>query len=228
MKKYAIIVAGGSGSRMKTVLPKQFLLLAGKPVLMHTIERFWLADKSMNLVVVLPQEQQETWQELCLQHQFTIPHAVVAGGKTRFGSVKNGLAAITGQNGVVAVHDGVRPLVTVEVISEAFAVAADKGNAVVSVPLKDSIRKVTEAGSVALDRSSYRLVQTPQCFRLDLLQQAYNQPEEPYFTDDASVVEKLGEAIHLVDGSYQNIKITTPEDMLLAETLLQQDRDSSE
>lgn len=174
----------------------------------------------MHLVVVLPADQILGWQQLCAEHGFTLPHQVVAGGTSRFASVKNGLAAISGE-GVVAVHDGVRPFAPVSIIREAFTVAAEKGNAVVAVPLKESIRQINEKGSQALDRNQYRLVQTPQCFRLSLLRRAYQLPEEPAFTDDASVVERLGEPIYLVPGAYENLKITTPEDLLWAESFLQ-------
>lgn len=214
-----IIVAGGSGSRMQSALPKQFILLASEPILMHTIRRFYAYNPAIETVVVLPEKEIPFWQNRCEKLQFKIPHKVVSGGASRFQSVKNGLAAVTG-NGVVAVHDGVRPFVPQSVIAEAFKTAREKGNAVVAVALKDSIRKVTESGNIALDRSEFRLIQTPQCFRFDLLKKAYELPEESTFTDDASVVEKLGEKINLTEGSYENIKITTPEDLLWAEAFL--------
>ncbi|KAA9340222.1 2-C-methyl-D-erythritol 4-phosphate cytidylyltransferase [Adhaeribacter soli] len=214
-----IIVAGGSGSRMQSDIPKQFLQLAGKPILMHTLQQFHAYNPLLEMVVVLPQNQISYWQDLCIQKQFSVSHTVVTGGATRFQSVKNGLAAVKNK-GIVAVHDGVRPFVPVEVIREAFAIAREKGNGVVSVPLKDSIRQVSGQVSKAVDREQFRLIQTPQCFRPELLQKAYALPEENTFTDDASVVEKLGENINLVSGSYENIKITTPEDLLWAEAFL--------
>ena len=215
---YAVVVAGGSGSRMQAQVPKQFLPVGGLPVLMHTLLRFQAYDAHMPIVLVLPAAEIPTWQELCLQHDFKVKHNVVAGGKTRFQSVQNGLAALRSfEDGVVAVHDGVRPFVTQEIIRTAFETAHDKGTGVVTVPLKDSIRRVTGAASKAVNRNAYRLVQTPQCFRLPLLRRAYEQTESAQFTDDASVVEKFGHKIHLVEGAYQNIKLTTPEDMLLAE-----------
>ena len=216
----AIIVAGGIGSRMQSQIPKQFMAIGGQPILMHTIRRFYEYNPAMQLVVVLPSGEIKKWQALCFTHVFDIKHTVIPGGTTRFGSVKNGLATITAPDGVVAVHDGVRPFVPVAVIKQAFAVAAEKGTAVVAVALKESIRQVFETNSKAVDRSQYRLIQTPQCFRLPLLRQAYELPEEPTFTDDASVVERLGQPINLVEGGYENIKITTPEDLLWAETLL--------
>jgi 2-C-methyl-D-erythritol 4-phosphate cytidylyltransferase len=214
-----IIVAGGSGSRMKSEIPKQFILLAGEPVLMHTIRRFSAYNPAIETVLVLPENQLSYWAELCRDHNFKLPHKVVSGGATRFQSVKNGLAAVENK-GVVAVHDGVRPFVPINVIAEAFKVAAEKGNAVVSVPLKDSIRQLSGLENKAVNRENYRLIQTPQCFKTNLLRDAYNLPEEPTFTDDASVVEKLGISINLTEGSYENIKITTPEDLLWAGVLV--------
>jgi 2-C-methyl-D-erythritol 4-phosphate cytidylyltransferase len=214
-----IIVAGGTGSRMQQNLPKQFILLGEKPILMHTIMRFHTYNSEIENVVVLPQNQIAFWKDLCETHQFGLKHTVVAGGETRFQSVKNGMAALKNK-GVVAVHDGVRPFVSKEIIAEAFAVAIAKGNSVVAVPLKDSIRQVNGNTNKAVDRSHFRLIQTPQCFRVELLQKAYSLPEESTFTDDASVVERLGEEINLTEGSYENIKITTPEDLLWAEVLI--------
>jgi len=217
--EYAILVAGGSGTRMQSQLPKQFISIGERPILMHTIQRFFDYNSLIRLILVLPVEQVLFWQQLCAEHNFTLPHQVVPGGASRFASVKNGLAAIMGE-GVVAVHDGVRPFAPVSIIREAFAVAAEKGNAVVAVPLKESIRRISDGTSEALDRNQYRLVQTPQCFQLSLLRQAYTLPEESSFTDDASVVERLGEKIYLVPGAYENLKITTPEDLLWAESFL--------
>ena len=214
--EYAIIVAGGSGSRMQHELPKQFIEVAGKPILMHTIERFYKYNPQIRLVVVLPQEQLNTWRSLCQKHNFKLFHMTVPGGATRFGSVKNGLDAIHGE-ALVAVHDGVRPFVETETIQAAFEGAAKYGSAVVAVSPKDSIRELTEEGSRAVPRAKYKLVQTPQVFRTSILHKAYEQPEQEHFTDDASVVESIGEKITLVEGSYRNIKITTPEDLILAE-----------
>ncbi|GAA4306977.1 2-C-methyl-D-erythritol 4-phosphate cytidylyltransferase [Nibribacter koreensis] len=222
---YTIVVAGGTGSRMNAPLPKQFLPVAGLPVLMHTLLRFHAYNPAMPLVLVLPAAELATWKDLCLQYDFRVTHQVVAGGKTRFQSVQNGLAALRiYEDGVVAVHDGVRPFVTQAIIHTAFETAHELGTAVVSVALKDSIRRVTGNVSKAVNRNAYKLVQTPQCFRLPLLRRAYEQGESSQFTDDASVVEKFGHKIHLVEGAYQNIKLTTPEDMLLAEAILAAER----
>lgn len=216
LPEYAIIVAGGSGSRMQHEVPKQFIEVAGKPILMHTIERFHEYNPNLRLIVVLPQQQLNTWRDLCRKHSFKIFHMVVAGGASRFSSVKNGLDAVQGE-GLVAVHDGVRPFVKTATIKAAFEAAAVHGSAVVAVPPKDSIRELTPEGSQAVPRVNYKLVQTPQCFRAGILRRAYEQPEQEHFTDDASVVEQLGEKVVLVEGNYRNIKITTPEDLVLAE-----------
>lgn len=201
---------------MQHELPKQFIEVAGKPILMHTMEQFYRYSPEVRLVVVLPQQQLDAWRALCRQHKFQLFHMAVAGGATRFASVKNGLDTVQGE-ALVAVHDGVRPFVDTATIKAAFEVAAAHGAAVVAVSPKDSIRELTPDGSRAVPRANYKLVQTPQCFRASTLRQAYAQPEQEHFTDDASVVEQLGEKIVLVEGSYRNIKITTPEDLVLAE-----------
>ncbi|GGF04720.1 2-C-methyl-D-erythritol 4-phosphate cytidylyltransferase [Hymenobacter cavernae] len=221
MPRLAIIVAGGSGTRMGADRPKQFLELLGEPVLLHTLRRF--ADPAVGVqqcVLVLPADQFETWQQLCDQFAITIPHAVVAGGESRWASVRNGLGYLAQEaQGIVAVHDGVRPLVPTSVINNTYIAAAEHGAAIAAVPVKDSVRGLAQQGSYALDRSRLRLVQTPQCFELNLLRQAYRLPELPTFTDDASVVEDL-HPIRLVEGDYRNLKITTPEDLIIAEALL--------
>jgi 2-C-methyl-D-erythritol 4-phosphate cytidylyltransferase len=213
MTYYALIVAGGNGSRMGTELPKQFLLLHGKPVLMYTLEAFYQAGAS--LVLVLPEHQFGYWRDLCASHQFTIPHELVAGGGTRFHSVKNGLAKVP-DNGVVAIHDGVRPCISEAVIQRAYVMAEEKGNAVAAVKLKDSIRVTDGEDNHSVNREYYWLIQTPQAFRTDLIKAAYAQAAHAQFTDDAGVLEAAGSAIHLTEGDYRNIKITTPEDMLVA------------
>ena len=222
--RFAILVAGGSGTRMGADRPKQFLELLGEPVLLHTLRRFAEAALRIeHLVVVLPADQLATWQQLCAQHQVQIPHAVVAGGESRWASVRNGLAALSAADGIVAVHDGVRPLASRQLIERAFAAAETYKAVVVAVTPKDSVRNLAQRGSYTLNRSRLRLVQTPQCFDLDLLRRAYQLPELPTFTDDASVVEDLC-PIHIVEGDYRNLKITTPEDMVVAEALLRQQR----
>lgn len=221
-KKYAIIVAGGSGLRMGADVPKQFLELGGLPVLMHTIRKFHESFSGIIIKLVLPQTQQEYWHSLCKKYSFELPHDVVNGGDTRFQSVKNGLNSISEVLGTVAIHDGVRPFVSREIIIHSFKVAAELGNATVAVALKDSIRVLENGKSKAVDRTAYRSIQTPQTFRLDLIKKAFETPELPSFTDDASVFEHAGHQINLIEGSYENIKITTPEDLILGETLLKQ------
>lgn len=221
--RFAIIVAGGSGTRMGADRPKQFLELAGEPVLVHTLRRFAAPGLNVReLVLVLPSDQLATWQQLCQQHGIVVPHTVVEGGATRWASVRNGLAHLAAHtNGVVAVHDGVRPLTPHSVIEATYQAAYNHGAAVAAVVPKDSVRGLNQQGSYALNRSRLRLVQTPQCFDLALLRRAYQLPELTNFTDDASVVEDL-HPIHLVEGDYRNLKITTPEDLVLAEALLRQ------
>ena len=217
---YAIIVAGGSGTRMNANIPKQFLELNGIPILMHTIKTFYAFDNGMKIILVLPEGDIVYWEQLCLEHDFNIPVAIVKGGATRFESVRNGLDLISDHQGVVAVHDGVRPLVSQRLIREAFSTAFEKGNAVAAIALKDSIRKITQEGSEALDRTAYRLVQTPQTFRLSIIKNAYKTAKHTNFTDDAAVVEASGHPIRLIEGDGVNLKITTPEDLLVAEYLL--------
>ncbi|WP_224999497.1 2-C-methyl-D-erythritol 4-phosphate cytidylyltransferase [Cesiribacter sp. SM1] len=225
---YAIIVAGGSGSRMQSQLPKQYLPLLGKPILMHTLEAFKAASASLQLVLVLPQNDFGFWKELCEKHSFSLPHQLVAGGNSRFQSVRNGLAQVPPE-ALVAIHDGVRPLIGPGIIMESYRVAAENGSAVAAVPLKDSIRQVQADGSSqSLKREAYRLMQTPQTFRAAAIHKAYQAPEQTLFTDCASVAEAAGQAIFLVEGSYRNIKITTPEDLLFAEALLKQEKGSTE
>lgn len=224
MKQYAILVAGGSGSRMGVALPKQFLSVAGKPILVHTLERFLAYSADLQVILCLPADQLAYWQELKQAYPLTFTHPIIEtpGGASRFQSVRNGLQRIEDNEGLVAVHDGVRPFVPVEVIAESFRTAAQQGTAVVSVPAKDSIRLVhSETENQALDRSQLRLVQTPQTFQVALLKKAFEQSESPLFTDDASVAEAAGFPIFLVEGSYENIKITTPEDLWMAEAILQ-------
>lgn len=221
-KNYAIIVAGGSGSRMQATIPKQFLLLNGLPVLMHTIQAFYDSRSQPQIILVIPADAVSYWDELCKQYNFDTPHKVVSGGKTRFHSVKNGLDTITDINAVVAVQDAVRPLTTVRIIDNSFIHATQHGNAVVAVKSRDSIRQVKNNVSASLIRDEIYLVQTPQTFQFAQLKKAYEQPYDAKFTDDASVVEETGIAIKLIDGDYCNIKITFPEDIAIAELLLKQ------
>ena len=219
MQRSTIIVAGGSGKRMGSAVPKQFLLLEEKPVLCHTIEAFYRFDPDMQLIVVLPIEQMDAWAALCSEHSFAIGHTVVAGGAERFHSVGEGLKAVK-HEGLVAVHDGVRPLVSVELIARCFAAAEEHGAAIPIVPVSSSVRELVDGGSHAVDRSRLRIVQTPQCFRVELLRKAFELPYDPAFTDEATLVERMDLAVHLVDGEERNIKVTTPLDLQLAEMVL--------
>jgi 2-C-methyl-D-erythritol 4-phosphate cytidylyltransferase len=199
--------------------PKQFLLIRDKPILMHTLEAFRRYNPDIKLVLVISEHEHPRWQDLCQQYSFFLEHEVVAGGDNRSDSVRHGLDAIRSEHGLVAIHDGVRPLVSTEIIAKSFAEAEKQGNAVVSVPLKDSIRFDDGIENKALDRSQYRLIQTPQTFSLPLIREAYQKIGQLSLTDDASVLESAGHRIHLIDGDYRNIKITTQEDMLIAEAL---------
>ena len=220
MVKFVIIVAGGKGLRMGGEIPKQFLPLNGKPVLMHTMERFVEYDKNIRIIVVLPQFQIDYWKELCEQHQFTVSHICVAGGEERFHSVKNGLACIDNADSLVAIHDGVRPLVNVDTISRCFEVASKKGSAIPVIAVTDSVRVIGEGGSCTLDRNIVKLVQTPQVFSFSLLQDSYNQAWHSRLTDDASVIESAGNYVFLTEGNRENIKITNPFDLIIAESII--------
>lgn len=219
MQRSTIIVAGGLGKRMGAAMPKQFLLLKGRPLLMWTLEAFHGYDAGMPLVLVLSPDHHDTWKALCATHAFGLPHTLVAGGAERFHSTQEGLKAVT-HDGLVAVHDGVRPLVSAELITRCFAAAEAHGAAIPVVPIGPSVREVTDEGSQAVDRSRLRAVQTPQCFRVPLLRRAFELPFDPAFTDEATLVERLGVEIHLVEGEEHNIKVTSPFDLKVAELVL--------
>ena len=218
--KSTIIVAGGSGKRLGGPVPKQFQSVKGRPLLMWTIDAFHRYDAAMPLIVVLPKEHFEIWRALCMGHRFFIEHQVVAGGEQRWHSVKEGLAKVEG-DGLVAVHDGVRPLVSAELIARCFDAADKQAAAIPVVPVVPSIRETTADGSRALDRSKLLAVQTPQCFHADLLRKAFGQPYDLTFTDEATLVERLGVKVALVEGEENNIKVTNAMDLLVLEKLLQ-------
>lgn len=218
MDKYAIIVAGGSGSRMGNTIPKQFLEINAKPILVHTIDKF-LSIENIKIIVVLPEIHINFWQKILIKFPYLLDIQIVYGGDTRFKSVKNGLSQIP-DTGVVAIHDAVRPFVNISEIENCYNQAAKSKAVVLAVPSKDSVRIITENGSKALDRSKVYLIQTPQTFDIELVKKAYAQTENTLFTDDASVVELWGHGIQIVQGSYENIKITSPDDLLLAEKLI--------
>ncbi|WP_372775000.1 2-C-methyl-D-erythritol 4-phosphate cytidylyltransferase [Mangrovibacterium sp.] len=219
MEKFALIVAGGSGTRMGTEIPKQFLELCGKVILMHSIERFNNYNANLKIVVVLPESQFDYWNDLCQKYQFKVPHQLVAGGHSRFQSVRNGLKQVS-NDALVFIHDGVRPLVSSATIQHCEETAIAKGNALPVMPIVESIRELDSKGSKHVDRSRFRLVQTPQTFQSTLIKKAFEQVESPLFTDDASVCEAMGVEINLVDGNPENIKITQPHDLKIAEFLL--------
>ena len=218
MKKYIIIVAGGKGLRMGGDIPKQFLPVCGKPVLMRTLEAFHAYDASMRLILVLPVSQQAYWKQLCEEYQFDLVHEIANGGETRFHSVKNGLALVK-EDGLVGVHDGVRPFVSQEVISRCYEEAVSLKAVIPVIGVVETVRHLTEEGSETVPRDQYKLVQTPQVFDVALLRRAYQQEYTDLFTDDASVVEALDEKVYLVEGNRENIKLTTPFDLKLAELL---------
>jgi len=218
MKKFALIVAGGSGKRMDNEIPKQFIEISGKPILMQTLIAFLNSDPDFNFIVVLPENQIQNWKLLCQKYSFDTKHSVVAGGPTRFHSVKNGLKKINGE-GVVFIHDGVRPLVSAETIGNCYKTAVEKGNALPVIAPAESIRRIVNGTNKAVDRANYFLVQTPQTFKVSLIKKAFNQDYSPKFTDDASVLENTGQKIHLVEGNRSNIKITYPVDLLIASSL---------
>ena len=222
MSNYAIIVAGGKGLRMGGDVPKQFLPVGGKPILMRTIERFREYDEKLNIILVLPVQQQEYWNNLCLEHSFRAEIRIANGGETRFESSKNGLDAIpSGESGLVAIHDGVRPFVSIETISRCFNVASAHGAAIPVLPVVESLRVVEPNGeSKNVLRSNYRMVQTPQVFQISLAKQAFAQEYNEAFTDDASVIESFGHSVAMVDGNRENIKLTTPYDLSVAQTII--------
>ena len=220
MELYVVIVAGGSGKRMGAEIPKQFLELAGRPVLMHTIERFKVYNDAIEIITVLPENQLRFWIDLQKKHSFSVPHTLVKGGSNRFLSVRNGLKFVN-TSGLVAIHDGVRPFVSIDTIKRCFETAEKLGNAVPSISPTESLRIVTEEGSLPVNRFTVKQIQTPQVFNAALIKNAYLQDYSPDFTDDATVLEKVGAKINLIEGNRENIKITNPEDLLISAALLQ-------
>ena len=218
---YVIIVAGGKGLRMGSDIPKQFLPIGGKPVLMRTIERFRAYAEDLQIILVLPEAQQDYWRQLCEQYHFEVKYLLANGGETRFHSVQNGLALVPDDaEGVVGVHDGVRPFPSIEVIRNCYATAREKKAVIPVIPVVETVRHLEGEKSITVPRGEYRLVQTPQTFDIQLLKAANRQPYNDGFTDDASVVESYGHEITLVEGNRENIKITTPYDLKIAEVLI--------
>jgi len=221
MKHYAVIVAGGAGNRMQTETPKQFLLLNNLPVLMHTINAFAQSRFHPEILLVLSDQQQSYWKSLCLKFDFKVPHRIISGGTERFYSVKNAIDSIADE-GIVAVHDAVRPLISPKLIDQSFSKAEVLGNVILAVQSSDSVRLLKDDTSTALKRDEIYLVQTPQTFILGILRTAYQQPYRKDFTDDASVVETLGTPINIMEGERKNIKVTYPIDLKLAELLIKE------
>lgn len=211
-----IIVAGGKGLRMGGDIPKQFLPVGGKPILMRTIDRFLQYDEKMQVVLVLPESQQDYWRTLCDEYHFSQPYTLANGGETRFHSVKNGLAKVAPDAQLIGVHDGVRPFVSLDTIRATYDEASRSEAVVPVIEVVETVRHLVDGKSITVPRSDYRLVQTPQVFSASLLRQAYEQPYTEFFTDDASVVERLGHPVTLVPGNRENIKITTPFDLTIA------------
>lgn len=224
-KEYAIVVAGGKGTRFRSSTPKQFLELNGKPVLLHTLEAFFQYSPDLAVILVLPADDIPVWNDLAVKHGFHHPLVIQSGGQSRFQSVRKGLEKIEGE-GLVAVHDGVRPLVTPELIAASFRHATVHHSAVCAVPLKESLRMINpsaaewQAGTRAVDRAAFRIIQTPQTFDVGMLKKAYEVVEDSAMTDDASVFERAGHTVFLFEGRYDNIKITTSEDLIVAEGLM--------
>jgi 2-C-methyl-D-erythritol 4-phosphate cytidylyltransferase len=217
--EYALIVAGGKGTRIKSTVPKQFIELNGLPVLCHTINAFFRYSEKIKVILVLPKEEFEVWEAIVKKYHFTYPVVLQEGGSSRFQSVKKGLEKIEG-DGLVAIHDGVRPLISPDIIRESFRLAAKHQSAVAAMPLKESIRILERDNTKAMDRAQFRLIQTPQTFQVSLIKKAYTTKEDNALTDDASVAERNGHSIFLFEGSYRNLKITTEEDLVIAEALL--------
>lgn len=219
LKKYVVVVAGGSGSRMGSGIPKQFIELCNLPVLMHTISVFRKAIQDIDIVLVLPEEQIKTWKSLCLKHNFITPVEICAGGATRFHSVQNGLSLLEG-DGLVGIHDGVRPLVSEETIRRCYQETSIYGSSIPVIDVVETVRYLEGDKSRTIDRSKLKLVQTPQVFRLASIKEAFSQEYKESFTDDASVFESFGGIVHLTEGNRENIKITHPIDLVIGEFLL--------
>ncbi|HEX2393997.1 MAG TPA: 2-C-methyl-D-erythritol 4-phosphate cytidylyltransferase [Bacteroidales bacterium] len=219
MDKIVMIVAGGTGTRMNAGIPKQFVLLDKRPVLMHTVEVFRKYDIHIRIIVVLPEDQIGIWKGLCNQYNFAVEHEIGSGGETRFHSVKRNLSSVP-DNCLVGIHDGVRPLVSLETIERCYAAALKNGNAIPTIKIPETLRRIEGAKSVQVDRELYCLIQTPQVFMGNILKKAYRQDYREEFTDDAGVIESAGYAIYLVDGNPENIKITYKNDLKTAAALI--------
>lgn len=219
MEKFVLVVAGGKGNRMNSAIPKQFIPVHHKPILMHTLQKFRDYEAKMKIILVLPSEHIKLWKDLCIEFRFDLEHQIVRGGKERFYSVKNGLKMIP-MDALVLIHDGVRPLVSHETIDRVSEMALKTGNAIPCIKVNDSMRKISKENSKIVNRDEYRLIQTPQGFHASLIKHAYDKKIRKSFTDDASVLEAFGIKINLVEGNYGNIKITQPIDITIAESMI--------
>lgn len=217
--QYLIIVAGGTGSRMEQVLPKQFITLNNTPIIIKTINCFLKYNSTINIIISVHKNFKTYLEELLKTHNIK-NIKIVLGGTTRFQSVKNGLKLVTNPQSIVGIHDAARPFVSLQTIKNCFETATLKGNAIPCISLNDSIRKIKNKTNIAVNRNNYKIIQTPQCFLASIIKQAFNQPYNPLFTDDATVLESIGQTIFLVDGNIENIKITTPHDLLIANAFL--------
>jgi 2-C-methyl-D-erythritol 4-phosphate cytidylyltransferase len=222
MKKIAIIVAGGTGTRMQSTIPKQFIEINGKPVIIYSLEIFYQYDNFIQFIIALHPDYFSMWGKIIKKYPVFSGIRIVPGGESRFHSVLNALKMIDGEY-IIAIHDAVRPLVSRETISRCFKTAETDGCAIPCLEISESVREITSTGTRPVNRDKFRTIQTPQVFRSDILKTAYRQKYRNNFTDDATVVEKAGYRITLVEGNRENIKITTKEDLILAETLLGKD-----
>lgn len=219
VKQAVIFVAGGTGTRMGSPLPKQFLTLNNTPILIHTLRNFFSFNRNFEMIVVMHHDYISFWKDLCLQFEDVPEHTVVAGGEERFHSVKNGIEAVSSDVEHIAIHDAVRPLVSHETLTRCFNTLNEHNAVVPAIPINDSIREVHGVLNKSVDRSLYKRIQTPQCFESRMLKEAYSKPFSPLFTDDASVVEANGHSVFLVEGNLENIKITSPIDLIVGESL---------
>ena len=224
LKEYVIIVAGGTGTRMKSSKPKQFMEINKVPVIVLAIRKFFNYNKNIHVVVAIHPNLKMELRMICQKYFPKNRIDVVFGGETRYHSVKNALSVVTDASGVVGIHDAARPFVSVPVIKSCYNVASKKGNAIPSISLSESIRKTSSKKNKAVDRTKFKIIQTPQCFNISLIKKAFKKKYSPNFTDDATVLESIGEKINLVEGNYENIKITNPNDLIIAKAYAGNDK----
>lgn len=223
-KEFVIIVAGGTGVRMKSDIPKQFLKINKTPIIVLSIQKFLKYNANINIVIAVHADYEKHLKQICTTYFSKSNIQIVLGGNTRFQSVKNALDSVPDEASIVGIHDAARPFVSTSVIKECYQVAAKKGNAVPAITLFESIRKASASGNKAVDRNNYKVIQTPQCFKTSLIKKAFKKAYSKKFTDDATVLEAIGEKIHLVEGNYENIKITNPNDLIIAKSYIRHDQ----